>query len=163
MSLPPLIASGIGFGFILQSAVYPFLKTIPCQLLGFDRLRFVLCRRLCSNNIWSILDICRWYHHLLRHGWNNWIELHWTITLRVFSKWTQFILPGPIFVNISRHHGLILFLHMLLLRNLTSALSYVLPTWNMNLTRLRKKVARRQLILTLATCFPALCLWVFLL
>jgi hypothetical protein len=161
-SLPPLIASGIRFGNILQSAVYPLLNGLFIQLLGFASLQFVVCRRLNFYNTRSILDARRLLHYQMRSSLNNWNELHWTITLRICRHRIHFMLPGPVLVDISRRHGLVFLLQLLMLMNLSGTLSKVLSTLHSNLACLSDQVTRRQLILTLATLFPALCLWGFI-
>jgi hypothetical protein len=70
-SLPPLIASGIRFGNILQSAVYPLLNGLFIQLFGFASLQFVVCRRLNFYNTRSILDARRLLHYQMRSSLNN--------------------------------------------------------------------------------------------
>jgi hypothetical protein len=161
-SLPPLIASGIWFRNILQSVVYPLLYGLFIRLLGFAALQFVVCRRLYSYNTRSILNARRLLHYKMRSSLNNWNELHWTITLGICRHWIHFMLPGPVLVDISWRHGLVFLLQFLMLMNLSGTLSKVLSTLHSNLACLSDQVTRRQLILTLATLFPALCLWGFI-
>jgi len=72
------------------------------------------------------------------------------------------MLPGPVLVNISWRHGLVFLLQLLMLMNLSGTLSKVLSTLHSNLACLSDQVTRRQLILTVATLFPALLLWSFI-